>query len=157
MLNGHSSRAEAQTSLTPMQQQAVACPTHLSRVQKAEAKQLEEYGMESILADLSQPTTQPKLNLQSRQAVAGIRISDLDPFQKLARLSLPVSWRRLQAEQEQQARDRELAKRSQDEYDIEATAHQGLVNRSADISHHVCCPSICTLSKTGSSAHLFLS
>lgn len=47
--------------------------------------------MESILADLSQPTTQPKLNLQSRQAVAGIRLSDLDPFQKLARLSLPVS------------------------------------------------------------------
>lgn len=91
MLNGHSSRAEAQTSLTPMQQQAVACPTHLSRVQKAEAKQLEEYGMESILADLSQPTMQHKLNLQSRQAVAGIRLSDLDPFQKLARLSLPVS------------------------------------------------------------------
>ena len=66
MPNGHSSRAEAQTALEPMQQQqAVACPTHLSRAQQAEAEQSEEYGMESILADLSQGATQHKLNLQS--------------------------------------------------------------------------------------------
>ena len=129
MPNGHSSRAEAQTSLKPMQQQAEACPTHLSRVQKAEAEPLEEYSMESILADLSHGTTQRKLNLQSCQAAAGIGLSDLDPFQKLAALSMPVSWRRLQAEHEQQARDREMAKRLQDEYDIEATARQGLVSR----------------------------
>ncbi|DBA98537.1 TPA: hypothetical protein ACH3X1_014341 [Trebouxia sp. C0004] len=141
MLHGRSSQAEAQTSVAPMQQQAVACPAHVPRVQKAEAERLEEYGVESILADLSQSATQHKLNLPSRQAVAGMRLSELDPFQKLEHLSLPVSWRHLQAEQEQQARDAcELAKRLQDEYDIEATAHQGLVNRTdASTNEHESC------------------
>ena len=79
-------------------------------------------------------------------ASAGIGLSDLDSFEKLARLSMPVRRRRLQAEHEQRAREREMAKqmqakheqhtreremakRFQDEYDIDATAHKDLVSR----------------------------
>lgn len=137
MPNGHNLQAEAQTSVTPMQQQAVASPAHLSRAQNAEAQRSKEYSMEDILADLSQGTAQHKLNLPSRQADAGMGLSDLDPCQKLAALSMPGSWRRLQAEHEQQARYREMAKRLQDDYDIEAAAHEGfVVNRSADVIRH---------------------
>ena len=154
MPNAHSLQAEAHTSVTPMQQQAVASPAHLSRAQNAEAQRSKEYSMEDILADLSQGTAQHKLNLLSRQADAGMGLSDLDPCQKLAALSMPGSWRRLQAEHEQQARYREMAKRLQDDYDIEAAAHEGfVVNRSADVIRHAYCPSIHTLINICSSAH----
>ncbi len=93
--NGHSSRAGVQTTLKPMQHKIVACPAHWSRAQKAEAERSEEYSMESILADLCHGTTQHKL-MPSRQADAGMQLSHF---------SLPGSWRSLQAEHEQHARD----------------------------------------------------
>lgn len=154
MPNAHSLQAEAQTSVTPMQQQAVASPAHLSRAQNAEAQRSKEYSMEDILADLSQGTAQHKLNLPSRQADAGMGLSDLEPCQKLAALSMPGSWRRLQAEHEQQARYREMAKRLQDDYDIEAAAHEGfVVNRTdARTNEHESCAEAVAQTVAGNSS-----